>query len=145
MLVRLVNFNSLAKIVHNLTIPRIQCPIHHSHSDDARRVLWTLVRIARSNMLHSPVPVIFIVDGDASVRESLELLVWNAGWQTETFASASEFLAFPKTAAPSCLILDRTLPDLDGLELQERVAAERSDMPIIFRWSRGYTHSGEGS
>lgn len=83
-------------------------------------------------MLHSPVPVIFVVDSDASVRESLELLVRNAGWQTETFASASEFLAFPKSAVPSCLILDLSLPDLNGLELQERVAAERADIPIIF-------------
>jgi len=83
-------------------------------------------------MLKSSVPVIFVVDSDASVRESLELLIWDAGWQTETFASASEFLAFPKTAVPCCLILDLALPDLNGLELQERIAAERCDMPIIF-------------
>jgi FixJ family two-component response regulator len=83
-------------------------------------------------MLHSPVPVIFVVDSDASVRASLELLICNAGWKTETFASASEFLAFPKTDIPCCLILDLALPDLNGLELQERVAAERPDIPIIF-------------
>jgi FixJ family two-component response regulator len=83
-------------------------------------------------MLHSPVPVIFVVDSDASVRESLELLIGNAGWKTETFATASEFLAFPKAAVPCCLILDVALPDLNGLELQERIAAERSNIPIIF-------------
>jgi FixJ family two-component response regulator len=83
-------------------------------------------------MSERPVPVVFVVDSDASVRESLELLSWNAGWETETFASASEFLAFPKAAVPSCLILDLALPDLNGLDLQERVAAERSEMPIIF-------------
>jgi FixJ family two-component response regulator len=77
-------------------------------------------------------PVVFVVDDDVSVRESLELLVQFAGWRCETFASAREFLARPRAAGPSCLVLDVRLPDLDGLALQERVAAERGDMPIIF-------------
>ena len=83
-------------------------------------------------MSHASTPIVFVVDSDPSVRESLELLVCAAGWRAETFASAKEFLARPRSAVPSCLILDVTLPDLNGLELQERIASERRDMPIIF-------------
>jgi FixJ family two-component response regulator len=77
-------------------------------------------------------PTVFVVDDDISVRESLELLVRNAGWQPRLFASAQEFLAHPRVLAPSCLILDIALPDLNGLDLQKRVAGDRVDMPIIF-------------
>jgi FixJ family two-component response regulator len=83
-------------------------------------------------MSHACTPIVFVVDSDPTVRESLELLVCAAGWRAETFASAKEFLARPRSVVPSCLILDVTLPDLNGLELQERIASERSDMPIIF-------------
>ena len=82
-------------------------------------------------MLHGT-PVVFVVDDDPSVRRSLELLIESAGWHAETFAFAQEFLSCPRVAAPNCLVLDVNLPDLDGLELQKRVIAERSDMPIIF-------------
>jgi len=78
------------------------------------------------------IPTVFVVDDDISVRESLELLIRCAGWQPETFASAQEFLARPRSLGPSCLVLDVTLPDLSGLDLQRRVAAERKEMPIIF-------------
>ena len=77
-------------------------------------------------------PIVFVVDDDVSVRESLELLILSAGWQPETFASAQEFLARPRLLAPSCLVLDVSLPDLNGLDLQKRIASDRSDMPIIF-------------
>jgi FixJ family two-component response regulator len=77
-------------------------------------------------------PIVFVVDDDVSVRESLELLIRSAGWQPETFASAQEFLSRPRVLAPSCLVLDVTLPDLNGLDLQKRVALDRVDMPIIF-------------
>ena len=77
-------------------------------------------------------PIVFVVDDDTSVRESLELLIRCEGWQVETFRSAQEFLARPRAQAPSCLILDFSLPGLNGLELQKRVAVERSDMPVIF-------------
>ncbi|MGC2399045.1 MAG: response regulator [Acidobacteriaceae bacterium] len=83
-------------------------------------------------MSHGSTPVVFVVDSDPFVRESLELLVRAAGWRAETFASGQEFLARPRSFVPSCLVLDVTLPDLDGLELQERIASERADMPIIF-------------
>jgi FixJ family two-component response regulator len=82
-------------------------------------------------------PIVFVVDDDISVRESLELLIQSAGWQPETFASAREFLARSQTLVPSCLILDVTLPDLNGLDLQKRVAADRPDMPIIFITGHG--------
>jgi FixJ family two-component response regulator len=77
-------------------------------------------------------PIVFVVDDDVSVRESLELLINNGGWHPETFASAKEFLSRPRVLAPSCLILDVALPDLNGLDLQKRVAVDRIDMPIIF-------------
>jgi FixJ family two-component response regulator len=80
----------------------------------------------------TPTPTVFVVDDDVSVRESLELLIRCAGWQPETFASAEEFLSRPRVLAPSCLILDVSLPDLNGLEVQKVVAADRTDMPIIF-------------
>src|ERR1700687_6330152 len=77
-------------------------------------------------------PIVFVVDDDVSVRESLEFLIKFAGWQPETFASAGEFLARPRTAMPNCLVLDISLPDLNGLELQKLIASERTDMPITF-------------
>jgi FixJ family two-component response regulator len=82
-------------------------------------------------------PVVFVVDDDVSVRESLESLIRLAGWQTESFESARAFLARPRLAGPGCLILDVNLPDLNGLELQQRIAGERSFMPIIFITGRG--------
>ena len=77
-------------------------------------------------------PVVYVVDDDLSVRESLEALIAAAGWRPQTFASASDFLGRPPLHAPSCLVLDMTLPDLNGLDLQEQLAADRIDMPIIF-------------
>lgn len=82
-------------------------------------------------------PIVFVVDDDISVRESLESLIKFAGWQPETFASAREFLARPRTSMPSCLVLDISLPDLNGLELQKLVASDRIDMPIIFVTGHG--------
>ena len=84
-----------------------------------------------SRLKPGPTPVVFIVDDDLSVRESLQSLVRSAGWQAETFASAKDFLARPRVLAPSCLVLDVQLPDLSGLDLQQRVV-DRIDMPIIF-------------
>jgi FixJ family two-component response regulator len=77
-------------------------------------------------------PVVFVVDDDISVRESLELLISCAGWRPELCASAREFLAHPRGFAPSCLVLDVSLPDLNGLELQKRIFADRMIRPIIF-------------
>jgi FixJ family two-component response regulator len=77
-------------------------------------------------------PLVFVVDDDLSVRESLEVMFRYAGFQVETFASAQEFLVRPRALAPSCLVLDVGLPDLNGLDLQRQVAGDRADMPIIF-------------
>jgi FixJ family two-component response regulator len=84
-----------------------------------------------------PKPIVFVVDDDISVRESLELLINFAGWQPETFSSAAEFLARPRTISPGCLVLDVSLPDLNGLELQKLIASELTHMPIIFITGHG--------
>jgi len=81
--------------------------------------------------LWRPVPTVFVVDDDASVREALELSIRVSGWRPETFASAQEFLSRPREPGPSCLVCDVTLPDLSGLDLQQLVA-DRLEMPIIF-------------
>src|SRR3712207_9438688 len=81
------------------------------------------------------VPVVFVVDDDVSVRESLELLIGFAGWRAETFPAARDFLDFldrPRARAPGCLVLDVGLPDLNGLELQQRLAGHQTHLPIIF-------------
>ena len=81
-------------------------------------------------------PIVFIVDDDVSVRESLDLLVLTAGWTPETFSSASEFLARERVTVPSCLVLDLSLPDLNGLDVQSRVV-DRVEMPVIFITGQG--------
>jgi FixJ family two-component response regulator len=82
-------------------------------------------------------PIVFVVDDDISVRESLDLLIRCEGLQPETFASAQEFLDRARALVPSCLVLDVSLPGLNGLHLQNRVAVERTDMPIIFITGHG--------
>lgn len=81
--------------------------------------------------MSSAKPTVFVVDDDVSVRESLKLLIESAGWKPETFACAQEFLARPRLLAPSCLLLDVALPDVNGCDLQKALA-DRTDMPIIF-------------
>ena len=82
-------------------------------------------------------PIVFVVDDDISVRESLESLIRFAGWQPQIFASAQEFLPRPPVFVPSCLVLDVMLPDLNGLDLQKRLATDRVTMPIIFITGHG--------
>jgi FixJ family two-component response regulator len=82
-------------------------------------------------------PIVFVVDDDVSVRESLESLIRCEGWQPETFASAQEFLDHPRVLVPNCLVLDVSLPGLNGLDLQSLIAGERTDMPIIFITGHG--------
>jgi len=84
----------------------------------------------------APQATVFVVDDDVSVRESLEQLIRLAGWQPRTFASAEAFLALPQARGPNCLILDVSLPDLNGLDVQERIA-HRKEMPIIFITGHG--------
>ncbi len=87
--------------------------------------------------MSTPIPIVFIVDDDVSVRESLELLFRSEGWRPQMFASAQEFLDDPRPAVPNCLVLDVSLPGLNGLELQKRIADERTEMPIIFITGHG--------
>ena len=96
-----------------------------------------LERKSSSTLMSQAAPVVFVVDDDISVRESLESLIRYEGWQVETFASAGEFLAHERPVVPSCLVLDVSLPDLNGLDLQKRVAADRTGMPIIFITGHG--------
>jgi FixJ family two-component response regulator len=84
-----------------------------------------------------PKPTVFIVDDDAFIREALETLVEAAGWTARTFASANLFLDCQPAKGPSCLVLDVELPGLNGLDLQALIAADRSDMPIIFVTGHG--------
>ncbi len=86
-----------------------------------------------------PSAVVYVVDDDISIRESVELLIQCEGWHPKLFASADEFLAspLPHPAVPSCLLLDVSMPGLSGLELQKRVAKDRADMPIIFITGHG--------
>jgi FixJ family two-component response regulator len=79
-----------------------------------------------------PTPIVFVVDDDESMREALKMLIACEGFEARTFASAQEFLDSPQTRVPSCLLLDISLPGINGLELQKRVGSERNDMPIIF-------------
>jgi FixJ family two-component response regulator len=95
------------------------------------------IRESRPSPFSHATPIVFVVDDDVSVRESLECLVCAAGWQPEVFATAQEFLARPRVPVPSCLVLDVALPDLNGLDLQERIAVDRIDMPIIFITGHG--------
>ena len=88
--------------------------------------------VAGSLAMLDVTPTVYVVDDDISVREALEGLILEAGWRPSAFASAREFLAHPHSLGPSCLILDVTLPDLNGLDLQQQIAGERADMPIIF-------------
>jgi FixJ family two-component response regulator len=92
---------------------------------------------SRPSLISRDTPIVFVVDDDISVRESLEVLIRCAGWRSEVFATAQEFLSRPRVFVPSCLVLDVTLPDLSGLDLQKRIAADRMDMPIIFITGHG--------
>lgn len=113
---------------------------HAVYKNVTRRPYTHGLSIAARAIKVVPMPdvtsIVFVVDDDVSVRESLELLIRTAGWRPETFASAQEFLSRPRPTVPCCLVLDVTLPGLSGLELQERLA-ERTDMPIIFITGHG--------
>jgi FixJ family two-component response regulator len=97
----------------------------------------TVVLGVKASFVAGSTPTVFVVDDDVSVRESLRLLIESAGWRAELFSSACEFLARPPLSGASCLILDVNLPDLSGLELQERIAADHSATPIVFITGHG--------
>jgi FixJ family two-component response regulator len=82
-------------------------------------------------------PIVFVLDAEAAVRQSLKLLIEPAGCRVETFSSAQDFLNRPRVKVPNCLVLDVTLPDIDGLSLQKCLAAERSETTVIFITAHG--------
>ena len=93
--------------------------------------------LPRSHPPTSPAtPIVFVVDDDVSVRESLELLIHSARWKPKISASAEEFLALPRAFTPSCLLLDVNLPDINGFDLQNLIA-DRAELPIIFITGHG--------
>ena len=81
--------------------------------------------------------MVFVVDDDAPLRESLKNLIRSVGLRVEAFASAQEFLDRPRPEVPGCLVLDVRLPGLSGLDLQQRMAEGDRDMPIIFITGHG--------
>src|SRR5271155_1656151 len=96
------------------------------------RLIDATNRLPRLLAMPQTTPTVVVVDDDVSIRESLELLIQNEGWQAALFESAQEFLARLPAVAPSCLILDINLPDLSGLDIQQRISDEKSSIPIIF-------------
>lgn len=92
----------------------------------------TITHESRSFQTPLSTPIVFVVDDDVSVREALELLIRKGGWQPQTFATAQEFLDRPQACVPNCLLLDISMPGISGLDLQKRIAPERTGMPIIF-------------
>jgi FixJ family two-component response regulator len=86
----------------------------------------------KSRRIEPSSPIVFVVDDDISVRESLDLLIRKQGWQPKIFSSGQEFLESARVLVPNCLLLDLSLPGLNGLDLQKRIVIERAEMPIIF-------------
>jgi len=105
--------------------------------DSTMCLAGTLGNEMGSSPMATAKPIVFVVDDDVWVRESLETLIREEGWQAEAFSSAQQFLDRPRALTPSCLVLDISLPGLNGLELQKHVAVERTDMPIIFITGHG--------
>jgi FixJ family two-component response regulator len=116
----------------------------HTNIDDLKPAQGVLAALHLSNAsravdvvsLPNVTSLVFVVDADVSVRESLEMLVGGQGWRAETFASAAEFLSRPRATVPCCLIADAILPGLGALELQRQLA-ERTEMPIVFITGHG--------
>ena len=98
----------------------------------ASETMLTLDDQDRLSALSAPREIVFVVDDDISVRESLKALIGFSGWEARAFATAKDFLAAQPATGPSCLVLDLNLPDLSGLDLQRHMAADRADMPILF-------------
>jgi len=88
-------------------------------------------------MSAKPAPMVYVVDDDLSVRRSTGRLLRCAGFQVETFASAREFLAYPRRDVPACLVLDVRMPDLGGLELQRELNRLGNTVPVIFITAHG--------
>jgi FixJ family two-component response regulator len=104
----------------------------HALLNHSISVLLGLDRARRKPLVSDVVPTVFIVDDDVSVRESLEEMILNEGWHPVVFSTAEGFLSYPRAKVPSCLVLDVNLPELNGLDVQALLSADRLAMPIIF-------------
>src|SRR5215472_16979877 len=98
------------------------------------------VRSTRERCTAHETPTVYVVDGDTTVAEPLDELISARGWRVQTAVSAEEFLAQPRTPAPSCLLLEAHLPGLSGLDLQRTLAAQ-PEMPLIFMSARADTQT----
>jgi len=94
---------------------------------------WTI----QLNQTLTKTGIIAIVDDDEPLREALRSVLKAAGFLTDTFASAEEFLDSPRRSTTSCLILDVRLPGMSGIELQRRLVDANSDVPVIFVTAHG--------
>jgi len=83
-------------------------------------------------MNNRKLPTVFIIDDDASVRQSIQDLVESVGIDAKAFASAQEFLSYERREGPSCLVLDVRLPGMSGLDLQSKLSHDKFQLPIIF-------------
>jgi FixJ family two-component response regulator len=110
----------------------VRTAVAESYAGNSANLAHSVFRKLRAAPASRTTPIVFVVDDDVSVRESLQLLILSEGLRVETFASAQEFLDLPVATVPCCLVLAVSLPGLSGLELQNRVAVERGHMPIIF-------------
>ena len=117
--------------------PSMGNEVHQCKAWDSTMCLAGTLGHVGSSPMATAKPIVFVIDDDVWVRESLETLIRDEGWQPETFSSAQQFLDRPRALTPSCLVLDISLPGLNGLEVQKRVAVERTDMPIIFITGHG--------
>jgi len=90
-----------------------------------------------SSSVAETAPVVFVVDDDVSMRESLELLFRSVSLETALFASAQEFLAYQRALGPGCIVLDVSLPDGNGLDIQKLICSDRGSMPVIFITGHG--------
>jgi FixJ family two-component response regulator len=123
-----VESSTIHPVAHNCGVPRIITIM------DAGVAVHDGVT---SSAMSQGTPIVFVVDDDVSVRQSLELLIGSVGCQLEAFESVQEFLCRERALVPSCLVIDIKLLGLIGFDFQKRLAADRNDMPIIFVTDHG--------
>jgi FixJ family two-component response regulator len=89
------------------------------------------------------IPIVFVVDDDRSVGDSLRRLITSVGMSVEVFPTAQAFLSTPRGDTPGCLVLDVRLPGLSGLDLQRELANTNATLPIIFLSGHGRLRAGK--
>jgi FixJ family two-component response regulator len=94
-----------------------------------------LTRLTAVDRRSAELPVVFVVDSDPLVRETLDVLIRSAGWEVRTAATAQEFLASPRVTAPHCVLVELDLPGASGLELQREIC-DRRELAVLFMSAR---------